>query len=211
MSAVEATDLASPPGVRDRLFEAGIETMARRGYHGTTTRDITTRANVSPAALYIHFPSKQHLLFEISRFGHAQAIEAVRRARQQPGGPADRLMAVVSELAALHAEQYKVARVAQYELAALREEHLAEIHELRRALRSAVRATIQEGVDEGCFCCDDVTGTTLAIISMCVDIARWFDPAGSRTPQDLSATLASIALRTVSADLTAIGSRPVKR
>ena len=74
-----------------------------------------------------------------------------------------------------------------------------------------MRATIQEGVDEGCFCCDDVTGTTLAIISMCVDIARWFDPAGSRTPQDLSATLASIALRTVSADLTAIGSRPVKR
>jgi AcrR family transcriptional regulator len=180
MSSVEASDPASLPGVRERLFEAGIETMARRGY--------------------IHFPSKQHLLFEISRFGHTQAIEAVRRARQQPGGPSDRLMAVVSELAALHAEQYKVARVAQYELAALREEHLAEIHELRRAVRSAVRATIQEGVDEGCFYCDDVTGTTLAIISMCVDIARWFDPAGSRTAQDLSATLASLALRIVSAD-----------
>src|SRR5487761_1006227 len=103
MSSVEVL-----PGVRDRLFEAGIEAMARRGYHGTTTRDITTLANVSPAALYIHFPSKQHLLFEISRFGHAQAIEAVQRARQQPGGPADRLTAVVSELAALHAEQYKV-------------------------------------------------------------------------------------------------------
>jgi AcrR family transcriptional regulator len=198
----EAGDLASLPGVRERLFEAGIETMARRGYHGTTTRDITTRANVSPAALYIHFPSKQHLLFAISRFGHAQAIEVVRRARQKPGSPADRLLAVVTELAALHAEQYKIARVAQYDLAALREEHLAEIHKLRRALRSDVRATIQEGVDAGCFRCDDVPGTTLAIISMCVDIARWFDPAGSRTAKDLSAALACIALRIVSADLT---------
>lgn len=61
---------------------------------------------------------------------------------------------------------------------------------------------VQEGVDEGCFHCDDVPGTTLAIISMCVDIARWFDPAGSRRPQDLSATLGSIALCIVSADLT---------
>jgi AcrR family transcriptional regulator len=200
MSSVEASALASRPAVRERLFEAGIETMARRGYHGTTTRDITTRANVSPAALYIHFPSKQHLLFAISRFGHAQAIEVVERARRQPGGPADRLVAVVTGLATLHAEQYEVARIAQYDLAALREEHLAEIHELRRALRAAVRATIQEGVDEGCFRCDDVTGTTLAIISMCVDIARWFEPAGSRTARDLSATLASIALRIVSAD-----------
>jgi AcrR family transcriptional regulator len=200
MSSVEASDPASLPGVRERLFEAGIETMARRGFHGTTTRDITTRANVSPAALYIHFPSKEHLLFAISRFGHAQAIEVIEQARRQPGGPADRLAAVVAGLAALHAEQYKAARIAQYDLAALSEEHQAEIHELRRALRSAVRATIQEGVDEGCFHCDDVTGTTLAIISMCVDIARWFDPAGSRTAQDLSATLASIALRIVSAD-----------
>jgi AcrR family transcriptional regulator len=197
--AAPPSDPASLSGVRDRLFEAGIETMARRGYHGTTTRDITKRANVSPAGLYVHFPSKEHLLFAISRFGHALAVEAVHRARRQHSNPADRLTAVVTELAALHAEQYKVARVAQYDLAALSEEHLAEIRELRHALRSAVRATIQEGVDEGSFCCD-VPGTALAVLSMCVDIARWFDPAGSRSARDLSTTLASIATRMVSAN-----------
>ena len=191
-------DPASLTGVRKRLFEAGIETIARRGYHGTTTRDITTHADVSPAALYVHFPSKEHLLFAISRFGHALAVEVVQRAREQPGNPADRLMAVVSQLALLHAEKYKLVRVAQYEMAALSTEHLAEIRELRRALRSAVRATIQEGVDEGSFSCEDISGAALAIMSMCVDIARWFDPAGPRSAQELSATLASISLRMVS-------------
>lgn len=189
---------ASLSGLRKRLFDAGIETMARRGYHGTTTRDVTSRAGVSPGALYVHFRSKEHLLFAISRFGHALGVEAVQRGREQPGTPADRLMAVVSELALLHAEQYKMSRVAQYELAALSPEHLAEVRQLRRAVRYAVCATIQEGVDEGSFCCDDVPGTALAIMSMCVDIARWFDPAGSYSARGLSTMLATIALRMVS-------------
>lgn len=189
---------ANLTGVRKRLFEAGVDTMARRGYHGTTTRDITAHANVSPAALYVHFPSKEHLLFAISRFGHGLAAEAVQRARKQPGSPADRLTAVVAELATLHAEQYKVVRVAQYDLAALRKEHLAEIRQLRRSVMSGVRATIQEGVTEGIFCCDDVPGAALAIVSMCIDIARWFNPAGSRSAREVSTAFAGLALRMVS-------------
>lgn len=63
-----------------RLLRAAVESFAERGFHATTTRDIATGAGMSPAALYIHYPSKAALLAEISRAGHAAALALVRAA-----------------------------------------------------------------------------------------------------------------------------------
>jgi AcrR family transcriptional regulator len=41
-----------------KLVIAAIECFAERGYRATTTRDIAKRAQMSPAALYVHFRSK---------------------------------------------------------------------------------------------------------------------------------------------------------
>lgn len=43
----------------------------------------------------------------------------------------------------------------------------------------------------------DVPGTTLAVLSLCIDVARWFSAAGRRTPDEVGALYADLVLRMV--------------
>ncbi|MFJ7156877.1 TetR/AcrR family transcriptional regulator [Streptomyces sp. NPDC101118] len=188
----------SPDAAR-RLLVAAVDAFAARGYHATTTRDIAGRAGMSPAALYIHYKTKEELLHRISRIGHDKALEILRSAADGPGTAADRLDAAVRSFVRWHAAHHTTARVVQYELDALGDEHRTEIVALRRESDAAVRRILADGVAAGEFDVPDVPGTTLAVLSLCIDVARWFDVAGRRTPDEVGALYADLVLRMVGA------------
>ncbi|MBP0457767.1 TetR/AcrR family transcriptional regulator [Streptomyces montanisoli] len=188
----------SPEAAR-RLLVAAVEAFAERGYHATTTRDIAGRAGMSPAALYIHYKTKEELLHRISRIGHDRALAVLRKAEAGGGTSAQRLADVVRSFVRWHAEQHTTARVVQYELDALGPEHRPEILELRRQSDAVVRRILEDGVRDGEFDVPDVGGTTLAVLSLCVDVARWFDEAGRRSPDEVGDLYADLVLRMVGA------------
>ncbi|MET9647546.1 TetR/AcrR family transcriptional regulator [Streptomyces syringium] len=185
------------PDAARRLVTAAVQAFAERGYHATTTRDIAGRAGMSPAALYIHYKTKEELLYRISGVGHRLALDILRRAREGKGSPAERLAEAVRTFVRWHAEHHTTARVVQYELGALGEEHHKEIVGLRRASDAAVRAIIEDGVAAGDFDVPDVRGTTLAVLSLCIDVARWFNADGKRTPDEVGELYAGLVLRMV--------------
>lgn len=187
------------PDAARRLLVAAVEAFAERGYHATTTRDIAGRAGMSPAALYIHYKTKEELLHRISRIGHDKALRVLRTAADNPGTAAERLADAVRSFVRWHADHHTTARVVQYELDALGEEHRTEIVALRRRSDAAVRDMINDGVRDGEFDVPDVPGTTLAVLSLCIDVARWFNVAGHRTPDEVGALYADLVLRMVGA------------
>ncbi|MFF4727896.1 TetR/AcrR family transcriptional regulator [Streptomyces mirabilis] len=187
------------PDAARRLLVAAVEAFAERGYHATTTRDIAGRAGMSPAALYIHYKTKEELLHRISRIGHDKALGIVRGAAQGGGSAAERLTDAVRSFVRWHAGQHTTARVVQYELEALGPEARAEIVALRRQTDAAVRGIIADGVAAGDFDVPDVPGTTLAVLSLCIDVARWFNVDGPRTPDEVGALYADLVLRMVGA------------
>lgn len=187
------------PDAARRLLIAAVEAFAERGYHATTTRDIAGRAGMSPAALYIHYKTKEELLHRISRIGHDKALRVLRTAADGPGSAAERLADAVRSFVRWHADHHTTARVVQYELDALGEEHRTEIVALRRQSDAAVRDMINDGVRDGEFDVPDVPGTTLAVLSLCIDVARWFNVAGTRTPDEVGALYADLVLRMVGA------------
>ncbi|MEV7415699.1 TetR/AcrR family transcriptional regulator [Streptomyces sp. NPDC089919] len=187
------------PDAARRLLVAAVEAFAERGYHATTTRDIAGRAGMSPAALYIHYKTKEELLHRISRIGHDKALEILTTAAGGPGSAADRLDAAVRSFVRWHAAHHTTARVVQYELDALGEEHRDEIVGLRRRSDAAVRRILADGVAAGEFDVPDLPGTTLAVLSLCIDVARWFSTEGRRTPDEVGALYADLVLRMVGA------------
>ncbi|WP_031075518.1 TetR/AcrR family transcriptional regulator [Streptomyces sp. NRRL S-118] len=191
-------DEVTPDAAR-RLLVAAVEAFAERGYHATTTRDIAGRAGMSPAALYIHYKTKEELLHRISRIGHDKALAILEVAANGPGTAAERLADAVRSFVRWHAGRRTTARVVQYELDSLSEEHREEIFELRRRSDAAVRRIINEGVAAGEFDVPDVSGTTLAVLSLCIDVARWFNTEGRRTPDEVGALYADLVLRMVGA------------
>ncbi|MDX6329404.1 MAG: hypothetical protein QOI83_1787 [Streptomycetaceae bacterium] len=186
------------PDAARRLVIAAVEAFAERGYHATTTRDIAGRAGMSPAALYIHYKTKEELLYQISRVGHLLSLGLLQEAASGGGPPAERLADAVRSFVRWHAEHHTTGRVVQYELDALSVEHYTEIVALRRQSEAAVRSIIQDGVRSGDFDVPEVSGTTLAVLSLCIDVARWFNPDGRRTPDEVGALYADLVLRMVS-------------
>ncbi|MFI7502039.1 TetR/AcrR family transcriptional regulator [Streptomyces sp. NPDC049687] len=195
---IEPWDEVTPDAAR-RLLVAAVEAFAERGYHATTTRDIAGRAGMSPAALYIHYKTKEELLHRISRIGHDRALDILRTAAAGEGSATERLAEAVSSFVRWHAGRRTTARVVQYELEALGPEARAEILALRRQVDAEVRGIIEDGVAAGEFAVLDVHGTTLAVLSLCIDVARWFNIEGPRTPEEVGALYADLVLRMVGA------------
>jgi len=51
------------------IVMAAVPLFARKGFAGTTTRELAEAANISEGLLFRHFPSKRHLYGEILRLG----------------------------------------------------------------------------------------------------------------------------------------------
>ncbi|MCX4552013.1 TetR/AcrR family transcriptional regulator [Streptomyces sp. NBC_01500] len=187
------------PEAARRLLVAAVEAFAERGYHATTTRDIAGRAGMSPAALYIHYKTKEELLHRISRIGHEKALEILETAADGDGTPSERLAAAVRSFVRWHAGHHMTARVVQYELDALGDEHRTEIVGLRRRSDDTVRRIIDDGVRTGEFDVPYVPGTALAVLSLCIDVARWFNVEGRSTPDEVGVFYADLVLRMVTA------------
>jgi AcrR family transcriptional regulator len=182
-----------------RLLEAAAEAFAARGFHATSTRDIASRAGLSPAGVYVHFASKEELLFQISRAGHLAARDMLVDAADGAASPTDALRSIMATFARWHAEHHRVARIVQYEFANLTPEHRDAVLMLRKEIDAVVRRVVTEGVASGEFVVDDVPDTTLALLSMVVDVARWYDPDIRRTPEAIGAAYADLGLRLVQA------------
>ena len=183
----------------DRLMEAAAHAFAEKGFHATTTRDIASGAGLSPAGVYVHFGSKEDLLFNLSRSGHQSALQLLRDALEGIEGSAERLAVAMNRFSAWHAEQYQLAKVVQYEHQHLTPEHRAVVLGLRKDIDAQIRQVLERGVAAGDFHVDDIGDTALALLSMAVDVARWYSPTIKRTPQEIGETNAALALRLVGA------------
>jgi AcrR family transcriptional regulator len=200
-----------PAGPR-RILLAAATAFAERGFHATTTRDIAAQAGLSPAALYFYFRSKEEVLYQIATLALDFTTEVAATEAKGPGSPAERLTNLVRVLTIWHTYNSQVAHVVLYQSGALTTAHLADISVKQREVSQIVRQVITEGVESGDFDVPDTGAATIAVLSLCLDVARWYRPGYRLTPQQLGDFNAVAALRiagATSADLSACGAARV--
>ena len=66
---------------RNRIVDAALPLFARKGFAGTTTKEIAEAAEVSEALVFKHFPTKAALYGAIQDFGCRIKEEALERLR----------------------------------------------------------------------------------------------------------------------------------
>jgi AcrR family transcriptional regulator len=183
------------PEAARRLLVAAVEAFADRGYHATTTRDIAARAAMSPAAVYIHYPTKEDLLYRIAVVGTEHALRVIEHAERGITDPRERAAALVRAFARWVATHHTTARVVIYEMGALTPEHLAEISGLRRQLERITRETVAEGVRGDVFTVPDVQGAARALLSLIIDISRWFGQEHQQTADQVADLYSKLILQ----------------
>ncbi len=178
--------MAHRPG-KAAILRAAVEVMGEDGYEGSSIRDMASRAGVSVAALYYHFPSKLELLQEFLDEAHEVTLARLDRrlaaADPSPGAQLDELVATLIATH-LHDEFARLAsNVALREYTRLHPPEREAIDEKRQRLLSLVESVIDGGLSTGDFTCGEPRETARAIVTLCTSLVEPFGEMARTMPE----------------------------
>jgi AcrR family transcriptional regulator len=182
---------------KERILEAAIIAFSERGFYGTTTRDIAAKAGMSPAAIYIHFPSKEDLFTEIAVQGRNELLEVLSSAGAAADSPTQALSEKMYSFTLWFAQNHSRARVVQYDLLHLPADRLNRVIAINLQLNRVMENTIEEGIADGSFQVSDVKNVAHALMTLAADVARWFDEESYGSALTISSLYATLAVRMV--------------
>lgn len=185
-----------PEGPPLNIVLAALDAFASKGYHATTTRDISTSAGLSPAALYVHFPSKLALLGHICIAGHRSVWNAVEAAGcAELEDPTDRLRCMLTVLVDWHAGHRRLAQVIQRELPALEGDVYAQVAALRTESEQLMRTRIRAAKVAAGVSTSQIKIETLACWSVIIDVSRWYHAPGPAAGAKFAERYAQLIMR----------------
>jgi AcrR family transcriptional regulator len=183
-------------GTAGRILAAGLLLFARKGYYGTSIRDIGDELGLKPANLYAYFKSKEHLLAELVRVGHEEHHGALRSALIGSGaGPVEQVGALVRAHVRTHAEYPLLATVANAEMHVLSPELAAPAQVLRAQSEAMFHEVVLRGIERGVFKPPHAVVTVAAIGGMGMRVASWYQPDFELSPEEIADAHAELALR----------------
>ncbi|MQY04169.1 TetR/AcrR family transcriptional regulator [Actinomadura macrotermitis] len=115
---------------RQRILDTALELFLERGYDQTSLREIAERLDVTKAALYYHFKSKEDIVGGLGDEAGRRIDELIAWGREQPATLATR-RELLSRLNAALAENAPTLRFLQENQAALRRMQSAETFKQR--------------------------------------------------------------------------------
>jgi AcrR family transcriptional regulator len=181
-----------------KLLIAAVESFASKGFLGTTTRDIARAAGMSPAALYVHFRSKQELLFKLTVAMATAMLVDLKRAAATEVDPTKKLRALVSSYARCSARMHTAVHAATYEFDVLSGDQQQVIVGLRHQVNQIFIGCLLAGRARGQFDFEDEKVIRISIMSLCVSVATWFSAAGPLLPEELGDQYGDMVARMIS-------------
>jgi AcrR family transcriptional regulator len=156
---------------RQSIRDAAVIRFADQGYHGTTLREIAKDLEVTVAAIYYYYPSKEELLTDVVEIGLHADFEAVAELRARTQGP------ILDELIRLHVGRHielrEEALVVHHEARHLPQPYLDRVRTLLREYEAVFRDAIVVECD---IPPGRLTMITKVILGMGSGVIDWFRP-----------------------------------
>jgi len=133
--------------VRERIVATALALFETQGYEATTVTEIARRADIAYGTFFNHFPSKLHLLREISDLALQDLFENVEEVRKQPGSFGEHLVALFESSAERAEEKGPPMRELTGAMMALAFPETAGQDD--RRIRIAFRSIVEDGLAEG--------------------------------------------------------------
>jgi AcrR family transcriptional regulator len=163
---------------RQSILESAIVLFGKRGYNGTTMRDIAKDVGVLPGSLYAHISSKEKLLDEIVELG-INSFLAVESRLPASGTTVEKLRAAIREHIRIAAEHPGRSLVVFHQWRFLTEPHLTRALNKRRRYQHLFVKLIDAGIADGSFAPDlDSKIAVLTILGALNWVPEWFSPVG---------------------------------
>ena len=129
-------------------------------------------------------------------------LTRMRAANDEGGSPSDRLRRIVISHVRFHAKYNNATRVANYELHSLDDQARKEIRLLRDEMERVVRDVVEQGCTAGEFAVPDQQLASMYVLSLGIDVSRWFRVGHRLTPDELAEEYARLVLHSIAAPTT---------
>lgn len=190
-------DAAAKRDGGERIRRAAIALFRKRGFHGTSVRQLGDAVDMESASLYYHYESKQAILVELFNQTMDALIDGVEHAIASHTGAADKLRAAVLFHVYFHITHQDEAFVSHSELRALVEPHRDAIIAKRDRYEALFRGLLESGRQEGVFAITDCAMVSTAMLVMCSGVSDWFGPHGRLSADTVANHYAEMAMRLV--------------
>jgi AcrR family transcriptional regulator len=183
-------------GTRRRILEGAVRLFANHGFHGSSMRQLASIVELQASALYVHFPSKEHVLAELVRAGHEAHHHAIRAAMLESGtDPVAQLSALVRVNIRMHATYPHLAIVVNSEMGVLSPELAAAGLALRKQSSALLQDVIARGVAGGQFKLPHPGVVAAAIGALGLRVPYWYTPELGISVEQLAEIHVELSLR----------------
>jgi len=175
------------PAANDRRIEilkSAAAAFRRRGYHGASVDEIASALEMTKGNLYYYFKNKEEILFACHEYSLDKLLVLMADVEAQESTPDAKLRKLV--LAFVHLildDLHGTALTLDPE--ALSAPLFKRVIAKRDQFDQGIRAIIQQGIDQGVFKPGDPKMIEFAMMGAVNWIAKWFDPAGAMTSDQI--------------------------
>ena len=158
---------------KDRMLRAAAECFNRKGYSGTSLKDVADKLDLTDAALYYYVRNKQQLVYLCYVRAADVGREAMRQAIDAGGSGFDKVTRYLQNHVEMMVGEHGPIAIMS-EIPSLEPEHRDEVLELSRNHSSAFEKLLEEGIADGSIADCDVRMTGNAIMGAINWIPKWY-------------------------------------
>jgi AcrR family transcriptional regulator len=176
---------------REAVLRAAVRMFNARGFHATSLDDVAASLGISKPTIYYYLGNKEEVLLECLRRGVQLLRAAADEAHAEPGPGLDRLRGFLRRYAGIMMDDFGrvVIRTGDE---ALSDERAEQFRGLKAEVDQAMRTLLAEGIADGSIAPLDIKLTAFTIAGALNWPARWHDPEGPLTPQEIAAAMVDI-------------------
>ncbi len=177
---------------RDVLLQKAVDSFYRDGFTKASIRKICSESNVSNAALYNYFRSKDDLLFEIVFSIGAELIAILRRILQEVDDPKEALAKMLMSHICLIKKRKKEIKIFIEELHQLSRDLRTTCHKQHREVYDLYYGVLRRLAQDGRMSADDLTIDNFVIFGMVNWCYRWYKEGGRLSIEEIAKKLIDI-------------------
>lgn len=134
---------------RRQAIKSAAAVFARKGFHGSSTRDIAEHLGIKQGSLYYYFKSKEEALGEVCLFGIEDYVHRMHEIAESDQPFEAKLMATVTSHLSSYREKNEALKVYNDERLYLPAERRRKLHRLGSRYRQELEGIFEQGKASG--------------------------------------------------------------
>ena len=177
------------------IYLLAAQLFVERGVESTSLSDIANALNITKAALYYYFESKQELLYRIVELGLDNVKNEVLDPAREIADPEERLKFIILNHARLAAEGNHAVIIVSHEMNSLSFTQREAVLKRRREYFEFVRDTLVEIQADAKLHDIDMTTASFTLFGMILWLSRWYRASGKLSVEKVCEDVCNMALK----------------